>query len=91
MSRQSRSLFFYGVIAIAATSPAFSIAAGSPAEALRRDFVMPDNRAAKFRQPDSYFPHRVAMPGDTVMQLPDAETNGPFDVTYEWEGKTYSI
>lgn len=91
MTRPLLSTLFCGLLMIVATSPTLSIAADSPAEALRRDFVMPDNRASKFRQPDAYFPHRVAMPGDNVMQLPDAAINGSIDVTYEWEGSTYSI
>ena len=91
MTKPMLSTLFCGLLMIVATSPTLSIAADSPAEALRRDFVMPDNRAAKFRQPDAYFPHRVAMPGDIVMQLPAAAINGSFDVTYEWEGNTYSI
>ena len=81
MTKPLLSTLFSGLLIIVATSPALSIAADSPAEALRRDFVMPDNRAAKFQQPDAYFPHRVAMPGDSVMQLPDAAINGSFDVT----------
>lgn len=66
-------------------------AADTEEEAMRRDFVMPENRAEKFRQPDAYFPHRVAMPGDSVMQLPRSASADKFNVTYEWEGETYTI
>ena len=66
-------------------------AADSDEVALRRDFTMPENRATKFQQADSIFPHRIAMPGDSVVPLPDAEIRESFDVTYEWEGNEYSI
>lgn len=76
-----------------------SFAAGTPAvyaadtedEARRRSFVAPENRAEKFRQPDAYFPHRVAMPGESVQALPESPLAANFDVTYEWEGRSYSI
>jgi len=66
-------------------------AADTDAEKARRDFVKPDNRAEKFRQPDAYFPHRVAIPGSNVLQLPRSELADEFEVTYELEGNTYTI
>jgi hypothetical protein len=66
-------------------------AADTDAEAVRRDFVEPENRAEKFRQPDAYFPYRVAMPGNNVLQLPRSELADEFEVTYELEGNTYTI
>lgn len=78
------------LLAVGVTAPALH-AADPDDVAVRRDFVEPGNRATKFRQPDAYFPHRVAMPGDDVLPLPDADIRGSFDVSYEWQGKTYSI
>ena len=72
-------------------APSILYAADSDAEALRRDFVMPENRAAKFQRPDSFFPHRIAKPGNNVLQLQRAELDEEFELTYEWEGNTYSI
>ncbi len=56
---------------------------------MRRDFVAPENRAAKFQQADSFFPHRTALPGDKVLPLP--RVNGTFKPDYEWQGRNYSI
>ena len=66
-------------------------AADTNDEAMRRSFVEPENRAEKYRQPDAYFPHRVAMPGDSVQALPMSSLADDFDVTYEWQGKSYSL
>ena len=66
-------------------------AADSDAVALRRDFTMPENRASKFQQPDSFFPHRIAEPGQSILQLPHVEMAEAFEVTYAWQGNSYSV
>lgn len=71
--------------------PSMLVAADTEEEALRRDFVSPENRAEKFRQSETYFPHRVAMPGDNVLQLPQSKFARRFDVFYDWEGKVFSL
>ena len=71
--------------------PSMLVAADTEEEALRRDFVSPENRAEKFRQSETYFPHRVAMPGNKVLQLPQSKFARRFDVFYEWEGNVYSL
>ena len=72
-------------------APSMLWAADTEEEALRRAFVSPENRAEKFRQSETYFPHRVAMPGDNVLQLPQSKFARRFDVFYEWDGKVYSL
>ena len=71
--------------------PSMLFAADTEEEALRRTFVSPENRAEKFRQPEAYFPHRVAMPGDNVLQLPKSRLADDFEVHYAWEGQWRSI
>jgi len=78
------------LLAVIVTTPALHAADPDDA-AIRRDFVTPGNRATKFQQPDTYFPHRMAMPGDDVLPLPDADVKGSFGVSYVWQGETYSI
>jgi hypothetical protein len=72
-------------------APSMLFADDTEEEALRRDFVSPENRAEKFRQSEAYFPHRVAMPGDKVLQLPKSRLADDFEVHYAWEGQWHSI
>jgi CubicO group peptidase (beta-lactamase class C family) len=72
-------------------APSMLFADDTDEEALRRDFVSPENRAEKFRQSEAYFPHRVAMPGDKVLQLPKSKLADDFEVHYAWEGQWHSI
>ena len=91
MSREKQLILITALFLIICSATSTLYAADSDEVALRRDFIMPENRATKFRQPDSYFPHRVAMPGNNVLHLSDSAEKGSFDVSYEWEGEYYSI
>jgi hypothetical protein len=87
----NKPLLICAAILLVGSSPTTLLAAEPDDEAVRRAFLAPENRATKFSQPDAYFPHRVALPGTNVLQLPAADNRDSFDVRYEWQGKTFSI
>jgi len=91
MNRGKATTFATLLLMTTVIAPSMLFAADTEEEALRRAFVSPENRAEKFRQPDAYFPHRVAMPGDNVLQLPKSKLADDFEVHYAWEGQWYSI
>jgi CubicO group peptidase (beta-lactamase class C family) len=57
----------------------------------RRDFLEPEDRAAKYQRPDRIFPNRVATASAEPLPLPRAELPPDFDIRYEWQGETYGI
>lgn len=57
----------------------------------RRAFLEPEDRAAKFQQPDRIFPHRIATASPDPLPLPPAELPADFDIRYEWQGETFGI
>ena len=91
MTRKNATLLTIALLMASGFVPPILFAADSEAEVTRRDFVKPQDRAEKFRQPDAYFPHRMAMPGNNVLQLPRSAVADDFEVTYELDGNSYTI
>ncbi len=57
----------------------------------RRSYFEPEDRATKFQTTDQIFPSRIARAGTDVWQLGKAKLPDDFEITYEWEGKEYSV
>ena len=57
----------------------------------RRSYFEAQDRATKFQTTDQIFPSRFARAGTGVWQLGKTQLPDDFEITYELEGKEYSV